>query len=566
MTTGLAHTSAAAILSGQPPPLSTPDVAPVAAKPRARPPLTFVAPRPKPSALTKEERVALHQRILEAKRLRIQAARQNAASFCEYVLRDEATLREIKNAPAHDELHRVCDEHDQVVIWAHIEFGKSSTVSIGRVLWELGRNPNLRIAIVSETDGKAIKLLRAIKRYLLHSQELREVFPHLAKTKRKDEPWNAHQITVQRESFAKDPSVQVTGCGGSIIGARVDLLVLDDILSHRTALTKSAQEKLLAWYHSNCAGRLTEHGRIIAVGTPWSRQDLYHTLAKTEGWIAKKFSIVDPTTGLPTWPENWSPERIAKARVRLGPLEAARQLDCEPWDESTNRIQEAWIQRALDEGSQVDFVRTWAELFDEGTPPYLQVLPQGCFTITGVDVGASMRSTGGLTVLTTILVYPTGKKQILCIESGRLTGPQILQRCYEHHARYKSVVFVESNAAQRFLLDFAEMAQLDEMPPIRPHQTGRNKHDPTFGVESIGVEMFQGRWMFPHDGDVMDKELAALLAEMRAYSPDQHTGDRHMSLWIANVGAYTMRRGPAKGKVRARPFAAVDGGQREYDL
>lgn len=444
----------------------------------------------------------------------------------------------------------------------------SSLVSVGRVLWELGRNPNLRVAIVSETDGKAMKLLRGIKRYVQHSKELHEVFPHLVRSKRPDDPWNKHAITIQRESFARDPSIQVTGCGGSIIGSRVDLLVLDDILSDRTAITKNAQEKLLAWYNSNCAGRLTEHGRIFAVGTPWSTSDLYHHLAKTPGWVSKKFPVIDPETGLPTWPENWSLTRIAQARIRLGPLEAARQLDCEPASESTNRFQEAWITRALNDGGQCDFVQEWAELFPEDTPPHLQVLPDGCFTVTGVDVGASMRASGGLTVLTTLLVYPSGIRQILCIESGRWTGPEILRRCFDHHRRYRSTIFVETNAAQRFLLDFAEEIEGD-IPPIRPHTTGRNKHDPTFGVESIGVEMFQGRWWFPNDPEDrnhLHPELEGLLAEMRKYTPDSHMGDRLSSCWISNMGAHTMRRGPPRGRARVRSFAPVDSDRRDVDV
>lgn len=566
MTNGPQHTNAAAITSGQRLPCPPWMGGPGTGLPKARPPLQFVAPKPKVSVLTREERVAAHERIMEIKRLRIQRSRQSAASCAEYILRDEASQREITNAPIHEEFHRLADLYPQLIVHAMIESGKSTHFSVLRPLYELGKNPNLRIAIVSETDAKAIKLLRGIKRYLAHSKELREVFPHLVRSKNKDEPWNAHAITVARDSFARDPSIQVTGVGGSIIGSRIDLLILDDVLSHRTAITKSAQEKLLAWFNSNCAGRLTENGRIIAVGTPWAKTDLYHTLAKMPGWTTRKFPVIDPKTGEPTWPENWSSTRIQRARERLGPLEAARQLDCEPADESTNRFPEAHLARALEVGKESAFVRTWSELFDEGIPAHLQVLPAGCFTVTGVDVGASMRSSGGLTVLTSILVYPSGLRQILCIESGRWTGPQILQHCYEHHARYRSTIFVETNAAQRFLLDFAEVADLDELPPILPHTTGRNKHDPTFGVESISVEMFQGRWAFPNDGGVMDKELAALLAEMRAYSPDSHMGDRVSSLWIANMGAHTKRRGPRKGKARARAFAPMDGEKREYDL
>ena len=127
---------------------------------------------------------------------------------------------------------------------------------------------------------------------------------------------------------------------------------------------------------------------------------------------------------------------------------------------------------------------------------------------------------------------------------------------------------METNAAQRFLLDFAEEIEGD-IPPIRPHTTGRNKHDPTFGVESIGVEMFQGRWWFPNDPEDrnhLHPELEGLLAEMRKYTPDSHMGDRLSSQWIANMGAHTMRRGPPRGRARVRSFAPVDSERRDVDV
>jgi hypothetical protein len=503
--------------------------------------------------LTPEERA----HALLARRQRIEIARLDGAAFNEFVLRDEASNASIRNAPHHVEWHQLIDEHRLLVLHAHIESGKSAALSVGRVLFELGRDPNLRIAIVSETDAKAMKLLRGIKTYLRESKELRLLFPHLKRSTRPGDPWNAHAITVEREVRARDPSIQVVGCGGSIIGARVDLLVMDDVLSHRTARTKAQQEKLLAWYQSNIAGRLTEDSRVIAVNTAWAKGDLLHHLAKLQGWKHEKFGVIDPRTNLPRWPEVWSLKRIAQARINLGPIEAARQLDCEPVEEGTSRFPPEALTRATKLGEEVFLAKSLTELLGD------HALPEGCYLTTGVDVGASLRKTGALTVFITCLHYPNGERQVVNVEAGRYTGPEILKNARSISSRFNSLVFVENNGAQRFLLQFAEEG---EHFPVLAFQTGANKWDPAWGVESLAVEMAQGRWIIPeHDATgQLDPEVQALLAEMRTYSPDAHTGDRTMSLWICREGARKMAPGTMGGStVGVRIFAPVDRGPKQ---
>jgi hypothetical protein len=54
-------------------------------------------------------------------------------------------------------------------------------------------------------------------------------------------------------------------------------------------------------------------------------------------------------------------------------------------------------------------------------------------------------------------------------------------------------VRVESNAAQAYVAQFlaADGVHVDA------HMTGRNRHDPLFAIESLAVELEQGRWLVP---------------------------------------------------------------------
>ena len=103
--------------------------------------------------------------------------------------------------------------------------------------------------------------------------------------------------------------------------------------------------------------------------------------------------------------------------------------------------------------------------------------------------------------------------------------------------------FVVHNA-QDFLI---QLMNLKGGAPIaiEPFNTGRNKYDPMYGVESLAGEMAMGKWTIPSwDGTLesAEDEVRALAEEMLAYTPGNHTGDVLMSLWIAREGARLSRK------------------------
>ncbi len=162
----------------------------------------------------------------------VQVARKDPSTFCRLVLRDEETGKRIVQAPVHNEWHDALTQHPRLVMWSHVEGGKTNQVSVGRVMWELGNNPGLRVAVISRTAGMATKIIRAQSQYIERSEDLHAVFPLLRPHANKTMPWNSHAITVQREGFVRDPSVQACGViRGAILGSRLDLVVLDDILA-----------------------------------------------------------------------------------------------------------------------------------------------------------------------------------------------------------------------------------------------------------------------------------------------------------------------------------------------
>ena len=418
------------------------------------------------------------------------------------------------------------DDEQRLLVWAHIEAGKTQQISVARTLWELGQDPSLRFLILSDTREQARKVASTIKRYIESSSELHDVFPHL----KPGNPWGEYAFSVERSTHAKDPSVQTSGTYGNILGSRLDRVVGDDMLDWENTRTQDQRKAMIEWWPT-VSGRVADDGRVRIVGNAFHPQDLLHFLARAPGWTALRYPVVDPYTGHPRWPERWPLERIAKKKDELGPLEAARQLMCEARDDAASRFKKEHVDLALALGEGTQLASA------------LSIVPRGYRTYTGVDLAVQQKDTADMTVLFSIAVDPFGVRSVLNIEAGRWTGPEIIRRIRDATLRYQSIAVVENNAAQDFIIQFTR-AMPGPAVPIIPYTTGRSKAHPEHGIEGIAVEMAGGKWKIPNHGGKMHPEVQAWVDEMLFYSPDAHTGDRLMAAFLAREGVRLGDRRP----------------------
>jgi hypothetical protein len=158
--------------------------------------------------------------------------------------------------------------------------------------------------------------------------------------------------------------------------------------------------------------------------------------------------------------------------------------------------------------------------------------PLPCFT--GVDLGVGESEDSALTCIFTLAVENFSRLIVVDIQSGHWTSPEIVDRLHRVWLAYGSTIAVESNGAQRFLIQTAA-----ERFPVAGLHTGSNKWHEEFGVESLAVEMRGGAWALPSgpDGRTLAPEARAWLQELSAYRPSAHTGDRVMASWIAREAA-----------------------------
>jgi hypothetical protein len=495
--------------------------------------------------------------VEEADQSVIDAARADVNEFIPYVGRDESGLPLVQHE-IHERMQWVADDCPRAIFLSFPESGKTSQLGILRLLWLIGRNPNIRIGIVSKKEGKAVEISRAIRSYVEKSPELAEVFPDLIP----GDKWEEAEWTVRRTIHSRHPTVQALGLWSAVTGSRFDVLVFDDALDDENTRTPEERRKVLKRIRGTFIDRLAKGGRVLFMTNAWHPEDAAHVLEKESGWAVLRIPVLD-ADGVLAWPEKWQADRVDGAREDMGPLEFARAFLCRPRADGENPFDEDDIRAAQRraEAERVDLVIR----VDRVEFPWIPIY-------TGVDLAVTKARGSHLTSLVSLLLWPEDlSRQLLWVESGRWSSAEIRDRVLDHDRRYRPTFIVENNAAQRWIIDIIlNQADLPEeerrLPEIVPFTTGRNKAHPQFGVEGVAVEFSAGKWVFPVTGNpAAVTEARELAGEMTYYVRGAHTGDRLMALWLAREGA---RRGALAGRrEREAPSRDLDhpGGVRIVD-
>ena len=511
------------------------------AEPRAASPRRRRAPEPG----SRESLKAAAAEVERAKPEMIRAARKDPAVFNQFVLRDEQSGQPIYLADVHAEWQDILTKHRRAVIWSATELGKSSQVSIGRALWEIGQNPRIRILILTEARSLGEKIIDSIKSYITTSVEFAAVFPNVRRGNR----WAMSRIRVSMQARPKDFTVEAVGKGGRILGGRYDLIIIDDYLSATNTYNDHQRTAGYSWLKSTIEGRKAKGARLWFIGNAWHVRDAMHLYSKEPGTFAAKYPVLGPD-GQTRWELVWPMERYLEELAIRGPVEGPRSLNCIPANDNTQWFPIRDIIPALSRG--------------DGLSLHLgglaHLLP-GWATITAIDLGVKTHEAADDTAIITITVDPKGHRRIIAIESGKWRGSEVIDRAIDHHRRYHSVIWVETNAAQDFLKQWMNERAVD-VPTRSFITTGRNRTHPTFGIQSIAAGMAQGAWAIPNIGGSsidsatadaliavkLHPQIRKLIEQMIAFSPDEHTGDLLQALWIADTGARALTTRVESGK------------------
>ncbi len=450
---------------------------------------------------------------------------------------------------------------------------KSITITVDYVTWQVCRNPNFRVLIVSQTQQLAADFLYAIKQRLTHPmyEALQTAYAAGVGFNSKSASWQATRVTFGdelRESSEKDPNIEAVGIGGQIYGKRADMIIVDDAVTLKNA---NEFEKQIRWLTQDVRSRLNPTGKLIVIGTRVASVDLYRELRQEDrypgGLVPWKYLAMpalleadeDPDKWVTLWPYSDMPfdgqTEAEKTEEGLYPRWSGRNLynERQAMDASTWAL--VYQQQDVSENAAFDPVCVRGSIdgmrksgrLEPGHPGHPKDL-SGFTFICGMDPAI----VGDTAAICYAIDRATSKRYI--VDALKITRPspqQIRDIILNWTSLYSpSEWIIEKNAFQAFLTQDEGIRQhlATRGVLLKEHHTGSNKWDSGFGVASMatlfGTKQYDGkhhRDNLIHLPSDQTENVKALIEQLITWTPTtKGKTDMVMALWFCEIRAREM--------------------------
>ena len=489
---------------------------------------------------------------------------------------------------------------NRILINVPPEHAKSTVLTINYVTYRLSIDPNVRIIIVSKTQGMARKFLSAIKTRLSHPNwtKMQVSFGPNGGYKADSPTWSADMIYLGagRDSGEKDPTVQALGFGSQIYGARADLIILDDVVMNANA---HEWEKQIEWLQKEVITRLGRHGKLLIVGTRVAPIDLYKMIRDPDQWTGGKtpftYMAMPAVLEFDEEPKNWKTLWPWTDRAEGEEDQPNEQGLYPKWDGPslfTRRSEVApsvWAMVYQQEDVQSDSI-------------FSPTIVAGC--VNGMRKrGPLRRDTPGhpsnIDSTYTIIGFDpavTGRSAFVAVSYNRADGKIYVLDCVnmsdpspqkenalikEWVERFRPQEFrVEINAHQKYYAMDTELRQYLATYgcQLNSHFTGKNKWDVGFGVAAMATLFgstndgrFQDNNIIELPSNEGSEGLKSLVQQLIIWKPDtKNPTDCVMALWFAiircrelmqtssRVGQYQTNRWATRAQMSSRGSLNLD--------
>jgi hypothetical protein len=450
---------------------------------------------------------------------------------------------------------------------------KSITVTVDYVTWQVVRNPNFRVLIVSQTQQLAADFLYAIKQRLTHPmyEDLQSAYAAGVGFNSKSASWQATRVTFGtelRESSEKDPNIEAIGIGGQIYGKRADMIIVDDAVTLKNA---NEFEKQIRWLTQDVRSRLNPTGKLVVVGTRVAAMDLYRELRNEDrypgGLVPWKYLAMPALLKTDEDPDKWETLWPASDAPFDGQMET---------DKNEDGLYPRWNGRNLYNERQAMDASTWALVYQQQDISDDAIFDPVCVrgSIDGMRKAGRLvpghpghpRDINGFSIICGLDPAMVGDTAVVCyavdrvshkryiIDAIKITRPTpaaIRQLIFDWTSLYQpSEWIVEKNAFQSFLTQDEGIRQnlASRGVLLREHHTGTNKWDSGFGVASMstlfGTKQHDGkhhRDNLIHLPSDQTENVKALIEQLITWSPTtKGKTDMVMALWFCEIRAREM--------------------------
>ena len=454
---------------------------------------------------------------------------------------------------------------NRILINVPPEHAKSTVITINYVTYRIATDPNVRIIVVSKTQGMARKFLSAIKTRLSHPNwiKLQTAFGPNGGYKADSPTWSADMIYLGsgRDSGEKDPTVQALGFGSQIYGARADLIILDDVVMNSNA---HEWEKQIEWLQKEVITRLGRHGKLLIVGTRVAPIDLYKMIRDGQQWTGGKSPFTycampavlefdeKPSGWKTLWPYTDRAESAQDEPNELGlypkwdgPSLFTRRSEVAPSVWAMVYQQEDVVEDSIFSPTAVagcvNGMRKRGPLKPgaAGHPKHVE----SAYTVIGLDPAM----TGNTAAV--VLTYNRADNKIYVLDAVNMTEPnptKIRNLIEDWVEKYRpQELRIEINAHQKaYALDDDLRNWLAQYGcTLNSHFTGKNKWDTGFGVASMASLFgtirdgrFQDNNIIELPSNEGSEGLKALVQQLITWKPDtRNATDCVMALWFAVI-------------------------------
>jgi len=418
--------------------------------------------------------------------------------------------------------------------WGH---GKTEQTIIGDALFDLGRNPQMRQKIISNNDANAANRIQSVKTYIEQNERFKMVFPNIEPDYKRG--WSTHRLFVKRKGASKDPSIESLGVLSSGIGGRADKLMFDDVCDHKNSIQEPKKRDMVSgavretWLSRlDVTNRQLNYVQVLYIATPWHEDDctMSYVMKNPEFLvlvqpIAEKLDkIVCLCDGekwlLPLWDTKWNQAELQKRRRTVGERAWARGGFLKPYSDDDI------VLKSFDKC--VDYTITPFEA--------MKMHGKNWRVVSAVDPSGSGRP--GFAIFTLACERTTGIRIPLDIRRGAWKGREPIEQCLAVQSEFNPDVFViENNAVQERVVSWVQDAGEGKIN-TKPFQTGRNKADPTAGVEGMDIEFSNGLWVIAlghvdhRDNPDCECPWCVWQREVKFF-PTYGTSDTLMAMWFA---------------------------------
>jgi hypothetical protein len=448
---------------------------------------------------------------------------------------------------------------------------KSMTITVDYVTWQVARNPNFRVLIVSQTQRLASDFLYAIKQRLTHPmyEDLQSAYAAGVGFNSKSASWQATRITFGdelRETGEKDPNIEAVGIGGQIYGKRADMIIVDDAVTLSNA---NDFERQIKWLTQDVRSRLNPTGKLIIIGTRVASVDLYKELRNEDrypgGIVPWSYLAMPALLTVDDEPDKW--ETLWPFSDQ--PFDGQKEEEKDP----ETGFYPRWNGRNLFNERQSMDASTWALIYQQQDISDDAAFDPVCVrgSIDGMRKSGNLvaghpghpRDLNGFTYICGLDPAMIGDTAAICYAIDRQTKKRYIVDAIKisrpSPAAIRNLIFdwtslynpsewiVEKNAFQSFLTqdEGIRMHLASKGVQFKEHHTGSNKWDAGFGVASMstlfGTKQFDGkhhRDNLIHLPSDQTENIKSLIEQLVTWSPStKGKTDLVMALWFCEIRA-----------------------------